>query len=74
MQEVKLLNCEGQEGKVIYAEYGAGKAGLSSYVAQKLAQLHTDGTEFDKSKVLFLVVDRDSRRYTKDKYVKKSGF
>ena len=31
MQEAKLLNFS--DGKVIFAEYGAGKAGLSSFVA-----------------------------------------
>ena len=29
---------------------------------------------FDKSKVKFLVIDREARRFKKDKYVKGSGF
>jgi len=58
---------------VIYVEYGAGKAGLSSYVAIKLAEEH-EKRPFEKSKVSFLVVDRESRRFKKDFQVKKAGF
>ena len=58
---------------MIYVEYGAGKAGLSSFVAQKLGDLHTQNS-FNKSNVIFLIVDRESRRFKKDRYVKGSGF
>ena len=69
------MNCENlsENDKMIYVEYGAGKAGLSSFVAQKLGDLHTENS-FDKSNVMFLVVDRDSRRFKKDKFVKGAGF
>ena len=59
--------------KMIYIEYGAGKAGLSAFVAQKLAKLHSEAP-FEKSKIMFLVVDRESRRLKKDKLVKDEGF
>jgi len=66
MCEGNLMNCQSLgEKEVIYIEYGAGKAGLSSFVAQKLDELHTE-VPFEKSKVMFLVVDRESRRYKKD--------
>ena len=76
MCDGKLLSCSemlGSDGRLVYVEYGAGKAGLSSFVAQKLAELHPDAV-YDKDKVKFLVIDRDSRRFKKDKYVKGSGF
>ena len=78
MYDGKLLSCaellgQNEDDKIIYVEYGAGKAGLSSFVAQKLAEVHNEAS-YDKSKVKFLVVDRDSRRFKKDKFVKGSGF
>ena len=68
MSESSLLNCQGDKD-LIYVEYGAGKAGLSSYVALELAEVHKKES-FEKSKVSFLVIDRDARRYKKDKYVR----
>lgn len=74
MCEGNLLKCTDLgTSSLIYIEYGAGKAGLSSFVAAKLADLHTEAP-FEKSKVLFLVVDRESRRFTKDNQIKKVDF
>ena len=42
-------------------------------MAQKLAELHTE-QPFDKENVHFLVVDREARRWKKDKYCKGAGF
>lgn len=53
---------------MIYVEYGAGKAGLSYFVAIKLAEVHVE-RPFEKDKVSFLVVDRECRRYKKDSKV-----
>lgn len=72
MSQGNLLNCQGEK-EIIYVEYGAGKAGLSSFVAQELGAMHTK-EPFEKSKLSFLVIDRDSRRFKKDKYVKAAGF
>lgn len=70
MCEGNLLKCTDLgTSNLIYIEYGAGKAGLSSFVATKLADIHTE-TPFDKSRVLFLVVDRESRRFKKDGQIK----
>ena len=72
-----LLKCQAQanvdQNQVIYVEYGAGKAGLSSFVAIKLAEEH-ETSPFDKNKVSFLVVDRECRRFKKDVKVKHAGF
>jgi type I site-specific restriction-modification system R (restriction) subunit len=74
MCEGYLMNAQALgDKKMIYIEYGAGKAGLSAFVAQKLAKLHTEAP-FEKSKIMFLVVDRESRRLKKDKLVKDEGF
>lgn len=73
MCEGKLLTYS-NDSKTIYVEYGAGKAGLSSFVAQKLAELYTQNNLVDKDGAMFLVVDRESRRYTKDRVVKEAGF
>lgn len=74
MCEGDLLKCTDLVNRnLIYIEYGAGKAGLSSFVATKLADLHSEAP-FEKSKVLFLVVDRESRRYTKDNQIKQFDF
>lgn len=40
MSQGNLLNCQGEK-EIIYVEYGAGKAGLSSFVAQELGAMHT---------------------------------
>lgn len=47
----------------MYVEFGAGRAGLSSYVANKLKELNN-------LKNIFLVVDRDTRRFKLDKEFK----
>ena len=39
MEHHKLIKVEGSQ-KELYVEYGAGKAGLSSFVAQRLGELH----------------------------------
>lgn len=46
------------EGEFTFIEYGAGRAGLSSYVADRLEK---------HSKAQFIVVDRDTRRRKLDK-------
>ena len=43
-----------------FIEYGAGRAGLSSYVAQSYSSEH-------KEKVEFMIIDRDTRRNKLDK-------
>ena len=48
------------ENNLVYIEYGAGRAGLSSYVAQRLK----DG---EKKDCKFVIVDRDTRRRKLDK-------
>ena len=59
MREHGLLEASG-ESQNIYIEYGAGRAGLSSFVADdidtKSAKNHT-----------FVIVDRDTRRRKLDK-------
>lgn len=44
----------------VYVEFGAGRAGLSSFVAAKLVDL-------DNKSNIFLAIDRDSRRFKLDK-------
>ena len=44
----------------LYVEFGAGRAGLSSFVAKKLQELGNKGSAF-------LAVDRDTRRFKLDK-------
>ena len=70
-----MTNTSGEvaNSDVIYVEYGAGKAGLSSFVAAKLADLHEEAP-FEKSRISFLVVDRECRRFKKDGKVKHAGF
>ena len=48
----------------MYVEFGAGRAGLSSYVANKLIQLNNKDN-------IFLAIDRDSRRFKLDKEYKE---
>ena len=47
----------------MYIEYGAGRAGLSSFVAKKLL-------EIKNKKNMFILVDRDTRRFKLDKEFK----
>ena len=50
MLEGKLLSCSellAEQAALLYVEYGAGKAGLSSFVAQKLAEVHNEAA-FEK--------------------------
>ena len=44
-------------------EFGAGRAGLSSYVALKLIELKNNAN-------IFVAIDRDSRRFKLDKLYK----
>jgi tRNA A58 N-methylase Trm61 len=46
-----------------FIEYGAGKAGLSSFIAEKASP---DST--------FIVVEREARRLKKDKEIRAFGF
>jgi tRNA:m4X modification enzyme len=48
------------ENDTVYIEYGAGRAGLSSFVAERLKQN-------SKKNVKFVIVDRDTRRRKLDK-------
>jgi len=47
----------------VYVEFGAGRAGLSSFVAAKLI-------ENDNKSNVFLAIDRDTRRFKLDKEYK----
>ena len=50
----------------VYIEYGAGRAGLSSYVADRID--HDIGEEDEnKDNIKFIIVDRDTRRGKLDK-------
>ena len=50
----------------VYIEYGAGRAGLSSYVAERIHQdIGEDGD--NKANIKFIIVDRDTRRGKLDK-------
>ena len=48
----------------LYVEFGAGRAGLSSYVSSGCQNKHA----------VFLAIDRDSRRFKLDKEIKANGF
>ena len=61
--------------KLLYVEYGAGKAGLSSFIALKLGELYdAEQNGNDKSNKRFLVIDRETYRGKKDFHVRNSGF
>ena len=47
----------GKDEQLIYVEFGAGKAGLSSFVGQKLGELHDIEKGSDKITKHFLVID-----------------
>lgn len=47
----------------VYVEFGAGRAGLSSYVASKLIEIGNLSN-------IFLAIDRDTRRFKLDKEYK----
>jgi len=47
----------------VYVEFGAGRAGLSSFVALKLIELKNHAN-------IFVAIDRDSRRFKLDKLYK----
>jgi len=70
MEDVSMLNRQ----KTLYVEYGAGRAGLSSFVAAEIAKSATTKDEANEEQTGFLVVDRDTRRYKKDKDIKECGF
>ena len=55
MEQMGLIQ-EKNEISHFYVEYGAGRAGLSSSVAQRLVVLKNYNN-------MFLIVDRDTRRY-----------
>ena len=52
------MNEQGILGEFTYIEYGAGRAGLSSYVAERIDK---------EKKAQFIIVDRDTRRRKLDK-------
>ena len=59
-----LILAEQEDPGFIYLEFGAGRAGLSSFVAAKLIEL-------GNVKNTFLLIDRDSRRFKLDKHFKE---
>ena len=72
MERHQLIKVEGVQ-KELYVEYGAGKAGLSSFVAQRLGELH-EKAEAGKGSKVFVVIDRDALRMKKDLHIRNSGF
>jgi hypothetical protein len=65
MKEHGLLQVKKDVDRV-YIEYGAGRAGLSSYVAERIHQdIGEDGD--NKANIKFIIVDRDTRRGKLDK-------
>ena len=55
--------------KKVYIEYGAGRAGLSSFVAHRLNELIGDDKKDDslRDNIKFIIIDRDTRRNKLDK-------
>lgn len=59
-----ILLEQADQGQFVYVEFGAGRAGLSSFVAQKLLDLGNKANAF-------IAIDRDSRRFKLDKGFKE---
>ena len=56
----------------IFIEYGAGRAGLSSYVAERISNNIKSKEELDgANNIKFIIVDRDTRRHKLDKNFKE---
>ncbi len=62
MQKHKLI-LEKQQVPYVYAEFGAGRAGLSSFVAARLLALENKAN-------IFIAIDRDARKFKLDKEFK----
>jgi len=58
-------NLTGEKNK-LFIEYGAGRAGLSSFAAEKLKEHIQDDKSKEKS-IKFMIIDRDTRRRKLDK-------
>ena len=57
------MHTESNQIDTLFIEYGAGRAGLSSYVAERLDKSCTN--------FKFIIVDRDTRRFKLDKNFKE---
>ena len=58
MLEHELIKVQQPKNEqLIYVEFGAGKAGLSSFVGMKLGELHDEAEGSVKEGKQFLVVD-----------------
>lgn len=67
MHDKRLLSTEEKVG--VFVEYGAGRAGLSSFIADHLSTLLSEEKiKAEHSK--FVIVDRDTRRFKLDKNFK----
>ena len=55
-------------------EYGAGKAGLSSFVGMKLGEIHDAAGDMEKKGKNFLVIDMQALRGKRDFEIKHAGF
>lgn len=57
-----------KERDAIFIEYGAGRAGLSSFVAERIyGNLESKGDKEAAKSIKFIIVDRDTRRRKLDK-------
>ena len=61
--ELILPKQPSEDDPYLYVEFGAGRAGLSSFVAAKLLSL-------ENKQNVFIAIDRDSRRFKLDKEFK----
>ena len=62
MKDHELLKSKEKSIDQVFIEYGAGRAGLSSYIAQRIS-----GENKPDNEVKFVIVDRDTRRRKLDK-------
>ena len=62
MKERGVLANEDKNKIRVFVEYGAGRAGLSAYVAERIKQ-----ETKNESSHAFIIVDRDTRRNKQDK-------
>jgi hypothetical protein len=65
MSEGGLMNVKNS----LYVEFGAGKAGLSSFVAADLHERKVDTKESG-----FLIIEREARRGKLDRKIRDCGF
>ena len=62
MEERGVLKNEDGNKLRVFIEYGAGRAGLSAFVADRMKQDNKN-----ESLHAFIIVDREARRYNHDK-------